>query len=79
MTGLPIRLGVAGLGYWGPNIARNFAELPGCELSWCCDPSEIARDRAGGAQSRTTPPAVRARRLTPRRSTTAGTRSSTAS
>jgi predicted dehydrogenase len=32
-----IRIGVAGLGYWGPNLARNFAGLPDCELSWCCD------------------------------------------
>ena len=46
MTRSPIRLGVAGLGYWGPNIARNFAELPGCELVWCCDPSSAARERA---------------------------------
>ncbi len=46
MTSSPVRLGVAGLGYWGPNIARNFAELPGCALSWCCDPSEAARERA---------------------------------
>jgi predicted dehydrogenase len=28
---------VVGLGYWGPNLARNFAALPGCELRWCCD------------------------------------------
>jgi predicted dehydrogenase len=40
-----IRLGVAGLGYWGPNLARNFAALPGCELTWCCDASEAARER----------------------------------
>jgi predicted dehydrogenase len=40
-----IRLGVVGLGYWGPNLARNFAALPGCELAWCCDPSEAARER----------------------------------
>ena len=39
----PIRIGVAGLGYWGPNLARNFAALPGCELRWCCDASEAAR------------------------------------
>jgi predicted dehydrogenase len=41
----PLRIGVAGLGYWGPNLARNFAALPGCELAWCCDPSEAARAR----------------------------------
>jgi predicted dehydrogenase len=32
-----VRLGVAGLGYWGPNLARNFDALPGCELTWVCD------------------------------------------
>jgi predicted dehydrogenase len=41
----PVRIGVAGLGYWGPNLARNFAALPGCELTWCCDASEEARAR----------------------------------
>ncbi len=41
-----IRVGVAGLGYWGPNLARNFAAIPGCELRWLCDPSEQARTRA---------------------------------
>ena len=41
----PVRVGVAGLGYWGPNLARNFATLPGCELRWLCDPSEQARAR----------------------------------
>jgi predicted dehydrogenase len=43
-TALPIRVGVAGLGYWGPNLARNFAALPGCELTWLCDASAGARD-----------------------------------
>jgi predicted dehydrogenase len=41
----PVRVGVAGLGYWGPNLARNLAALPGCELRWVCDPSEPARAR----------------------------------
>ncbi len=41
----PLRIGVVGLGYWGPNLARNFAALPGCELSWCCDASAAARER----------------------------------
>jgi predicted dehydrogenase len=36
---------VVGLGYWGPNLARNFAAIPGCELAWCCDASPDARDR----------------------------------
>ena len=38
-----IRLGVVGLGYWGPNLARNFAAIPGCEVSWLCDASAEAR------------------------------------
>ena len=41
----PIRVGVAGLGYWGPNLARNFAAIPQCELRWLCDPSEESRGR----------------------------------
>jgi predicted dehydrogenase len=41
----PLRIGVAGLGYWGPNLARNFAALPDCELRWCCDASEAARNK----------------------------------
>jgi predicted dehydrogenase len=40
-----IRLGVVGLGYWGPNLARNFHALAGAELVWCCDASEQARAR----------------------------------
>jgi predicted dehydrogenase len=43
MSDPAMRVGVAGLGYWGPNLARNFASIPGCELSWCCDPDEEAR------------------------------------
>jgi predicted dehydrogenase len=35
----PIRIGVVGLGYWGPNLARNFNALPGVELRWLCDDS----------------------------------------
>jgi predicted dehydrogenase len=39
----PIRVGVVGLGYWGPNLARNLGASPGCELAWLCDASEHAR------------------------------------
>jgi predicted dehydrogenase len=46
MTQEPIRIGVVGLGYWGPNLARNFNGLPGCELRWLCDGSQEARDKA---------------------------------
>jgi predicted dehydrogenase len=34
-------IGVAGLGYWGPNLARNFAELG--TLTWLCDLDEELR------------------------------------
>jgi predicted dehydrogenase len=40
-----VRIGVAGLGYWGPNLARNFAAMPDCELAWCCDAREASRER----------------------------------
>ena len=36
-------VGVAGLGYWGPNLARNFDEL--AELRWLCDLSPELRER----------------------------------
>src|SRR5579884_3404623 len=45
MSASPLRIGVAGLGYWGPNLARNFAAIAGCELAWCCDASAEARER----------------------------------
>ena len=44
-----MRVGVVGLGYWGPNLARNFAAIPGCELAWLCDADEHARAKAAGA------------------------------
>ena len=40
-----VRVGVVGLGYWGPNLARNLASIPGCELAWLCDASAHARER----------------------------------
>ncbi len=42
-------VGVVGLGYWGPNLARNFDRLPGVELRWLCDASEEARERWAAA------------------------------
>jgi predicted dehydrogenase len=40
-------VGVVGLGYWGPNLARNFDRLPDAELTWLCDFSEEALERWG--------------------------------
>ena len=45
----PISVGVAGLGYWGPNLARNLDSIPGCELRWLCDPAAPARARLARA------------------------------
>jgi len=45
----PVRVGVTGLGYWGPNLARNFDRLPGAELAWICDGSEEALGRHAAA------------------------------
>jgi predicted dehydrogenase len=46
-------IGVVGLGYWGPNLARNFDALPDAELRWCCDARAEVRERLS-AQYRST-------------------------
>jgi predicted dehydrogenase len=33
----PLSVGLVGLGYWGPNLLRVLAELPGVEVRWTCD------------------------------------------
>jgi predicted dehydrogenase len=38
-----IKVGLLGLGYWGPNLARNFAALPNAELAYLCDLSPELR------------------------------------
>jgi predicted dehydrogenase len=52
----PIRIGVAGLGYWGPNLARNFNALPGCTVAWLCDADgeQLERLRPAFPDARTT-------------------------
>jgi predicted dehydrogenase len=32
-----VRIGVIGLGYWGPNLVRNLVELPEIEIAYFCD------------------------------------------
>ena len=44
----PVRVGIVGLGYWGPNIARALASTPGCELAYACDLDEGNRARIEG-------------------------------
>ena len=48
-----VRVGVVGLGYWGPNLARNFDRLPNAELAYCCD-----LDEANLAKARSLYPAT---------------------
>ena len=40
----PVRIGVIGYGYWGPNLVRNFADVDGCRIVAVCDrdPARIA-------------------------------------
>jgi predicted dehydrogenase len=45
MSETKLSLGVVGLGYWGPNLARNFAAIGGCDLAYCCDADAGARER----------------------------------
>jgi predicted dehydrogenase len=33
----PVKVGVIGCGYWGPNLVRNFSEIPATELQVVCD------------------------------------------
>jgi predicted dehydrogenase len=49
MSDRTIRLGVAGLGYWGPNLARNFAAIAGCELAWLCDSDDAVLEKLARA------------------------------
>lgn len=40
-----ITVGVVGCGYWGPNLIRNFTQLPNCNVVIACDldPQKLAR------------------------------------
>jgi len=40
----PVRVGVVGLGYWGPQLVRNLVEAPFAELAWVCDARPEARE-----------------------------------
>ena len=42
-----IKLAAVGLGYWGPNLARNLDELEGADLTWICDRDEGRLGRYG--------------------------------
>lgn len=44
-----IRVAVIGYGYWGPNLVRNFAELPDATVVWV---SDLRADRLGAIPKR---------------------------
>ena len=48
-----VTVGVVGLGYWGPNLARNFDRLAGADLRWLCDSRPEIRERHAAAFPRT--------------------------
>jgi predicted dehydrogenase len=43
----PLRIGVVGLGYWGPNLVRNLHEVPDVEVAAICDLDEEALAKVG--------------------------------
>ena len=51
---MTVRIGHAGLGYWGPNLVRNFADL--ADLRWLCDlsPDLLSETAARFPHARTT-------------------------
>jgi len=40
-----ITIGIIGCGYWGPNLIRNYNQLPNCNMLMCCDLDEKKLDR----------------------------------
>jgi predicted dehydrogenase len=44
-----IGIAVVGYGYWGPNLVRNFWDVPGAQLVWVCD---LETERLAGVRRR---------------------------
>jgi len=51
-----VQIGIAGFGYWGPNLARNVAASPRAQLAWVCDlrPETLAAAESRYPDIRTT-------------------------
>jgi predicted dehydrogenase len=47
MTSRPVRVGVIGCGYWGPNLVRNFARHPQAQIQAVCDKQYERATRVG--------------------------------
>jgi len=43
-----VRIGVVGLGYWGPNLVRNLAESPAFDVASLCDVRAQAMEPLSG-------------------------------
>ena len=43
----PVGVAVVGLGYWGPNLVRNFHDVVDAEVRWICDLRQDALDTIG--------------------------------
>lgn len=39
-------VGVIGYGYWGPNLLRNYMEVPTADVKWVCDPLDERLSKA---------------------------------
>jgi predicted dehydrogenase len=53
----PLGVAVVGAGYWGPNLARNFAAHPGTTLRWVCDRDLERAERVAGPSAGVRPTA----------------------
>lgn len=42
---MKVRVGIVGLGYWGPNLVRNFYSQENCEVVYLCDLDKRSLDR----------------------------------
>jgi predicted dehydrogenase len=42
----PLTIALVGYGYWGPNLLRNYMDLPDAEVKWVCDRRPDALQRA---------------------------------
>jgi predicted dehydrogenase len=51
-----LRVGLVGLGYWGPNLLRVFSDLPNVDVTWICDldADHLARHRRRAPEARAT-------------------------
>ncbi len=46
--GTRVRVGIVGLGYWGPNLVRNFTESPFFDIAYLCDLRPNVLEEFGG-------------------------------